>query len=64
MDILYYIGASLLYIMTIHFAFATKGQFNLFLIGGAFFLGGVLGWYLQSYAVGFAISIVLSLFIW
>ncbi len=64
MDVFYYVGASLLYIMTIHFAFATKGQFNLFMIAGAFFFGGVVGWYIGSYAVGFAISIILSLFIW
>jgi len=64
MDILYYIGAAAIYIMTVHFAFATKGQFNLFIIGGAFLLGGVVGWYLQSLATGFVLSIILSLALW
>ena len=64
MDILYFVGGAMIYIMTIHFAFATKGQFNLFLIMGVFIFGGILGYFLQSYTTGFVISIILSLFLW
>jgi len=64
MDILFYIVASVVYIMTIHFAIAIKGQFNLFLMAGIFVFGGVVGLYLGSLGAGFVGAVVLSLIFW
>jgi hypothetical protein len=64
MDLIFYIVASAVYIMVIHFALAIKNEFNLFLMIGYFVLGGVLGMWLNAYDVGFVLSVVLSLLFW
>lgn len=64
MDIVFYIVASVVYIMTIHLAIAIRDQFNIFLMAGFFVLGGVVGWFLSSYSAGFVGAVVLSLMFW
>ena len=64
MDLLFYIIASAVYIMFIHFALAIKDQFNIFLMGGIFILGGVIGAYLNSLEMGFIGAVILSLMLW
>lgn len=50
--------------MTIHFAIAIKDQFNVFLMIGLFVLGGAVGYFMNSYEMGFALGIILSLIFW
>lgn len=53
-----------IYIMVIHFALSIKNEFNLFLTILYFIIGGVVGWFMQSYEMGFVIGVVLSLIFW
>ncbi|PIY68776.1 hypothetical protein COY90_04075 [Candidatus Roizmanbacteria bacterium CG_4_10_14_0_8_um_filter_39_9] len=62
--LIYYMAASVIYVMLIHFALAIKGQFNIFLMIGVFVFGGVLGLFLNSYQAGFVAAIILSLIFW
>ncbi len=64
MDLFIYCIFSLFYVMVIHMAIAVRKEFNLFLMTGIFVLCGAVGWYLQSYEVGFAGAIILSLIFW
>ena len=64
MSLYVFIIASFVYIMMIHFAIAIKNEFNVFLMIGYFIIGGVVGWQLQSYELGFTLSVVLSLLLW
>jgi len=64
MDLFLFILLSSLYIMTIHFAVAIKNQFNLFLMIGIFIFGGIIGYLMKSYEMGFVTAIVLSLIFW
>ena len=64
MDLFFYIIASAIFILTIHFALAIRKQFNVFLMGGFFVIGYVVGWFLQSLEIGFVIAVVLSLVFW
>lgn len=64
MDFFFYILFSALYMMVIHFALAIKKEFNLWLMGGFFVLGGVIGWFLHTYTTGFVIAVILSLLFW
>jgi len=50
--------------MLIHFAVAIRNQFNLFLMIGLFLLGGVIGWQMQSFELGFVFAVVASLIFW
>ena len=61
MDLTIYILLSLAYIMTIHFAFGIANQFNGWVLLATFVLGGALGWYMDSYMVGFVFAIVFDL---
>jgi uncharacterized membrane protein (UPF0136 family) len=47
--------------MVIHFAIAIKREFDLFIMIVLFVIGGVVGWYMQSYEMGFVVGVVLSL---
>lgn len=64
MDLAFYIVASVVYIMVIHFAMAIKNQFNIFLMAGFFVFGGVVGIFLGSLSAGFVAAVVLSLLFW
>jgi hypothetical protein len=64
MNIYYYIIFAAVYIMTIHFAIAIRNEFNTFLMIGLFVLGGTIGYFMNSYELGFTLSIVLSLVFW
>lgn len=47
--------------MVIHFAFAIRNEFNLWLMTTFFVIGGVFGVIMHTYEVGFVLAIVLSL---
>ncbi len=64
MDLMFYIVASGVYIMFIHFAVAIKNQFNVFLMIGVFALGGLIGGLMGSYEIGFVVALILSLVFW
>lgn len=64
MDLFLYVVLSAVYIMLIHFAVAIRNQFNLFLMIGLFLLGGVIGWQMQSFELGFVFAVVASLIFW
>jgi len=61
MDFVLYSVIATVYIMVIHFALAIKKEFYLFLMIGCFVLGGVVGWWFQSWEIGLILAIVLSL---
>ena len=61
MDLTLYILLSVTYIMAIHFAFGIANQFNDWVQVAMFVIGGVLGWYLDSYLTGFTFAVVLHL---
>ena len=56
-----FIVFSTIYIMIVHFAFDINDEFNLFLMIGLFFLGGTVGYLVNSYEMGFGGAIILSL---
>ena len=63
MDLLLYVVASGVYLMIMHFTFAVnENQFGRFFMAAFFVLGGILGWHLESYATGWIVAVVLSLF--
>ena len=64
MDIFFYGVIVAIYIMVIHFALAIKNEFNLFLMITYFVIGGVVGWFMQSYEMGLVVGVVLSLIFW
>lgn len=59
-----YIFFAAVYIMTIHLAIAIGDQFNIFLMAGLFVLGAVIGFFLQSYELGFVFAMISSLVFW
>ncbi len=64
MDFFLFLVFSAIYIMVIHFAIAIKREFDLFIMIVLFVIGGVVGWYMQSYEMGFVVGVVLSLVLW
>lgn len=64
MDLFLYIVFSVVYIVTIHLAIAIRDQFNVFLMIIFFTLGGVVGYFLGAYEVGFAGAVIMSLLFW
>ena len=64
MDLFFYGVVVVIYIMVIHFALAIKNEFNLFLMATYFVIGGVVGWFMQSYEMGLVVGVVLSLIFW
>jgi len=64
MDLFFYIVASAIFILTIHFALAIGKQFNIFIMAALFVLGAVVGYFLNSYEIGFVLAVVLSLIFW
>ncbi len=64
MDLFLYIIFSTVYVMVIHFAVAIRKQFDLFLMIGLFVLGGVIGWQMKAYELGFVFAMVASLVFW
>lgn len=68
MDLLGYIVLSAVYIMVYWLAVDWRNEnstlatwdFYQYSIAGQFFIGGVLGWYMQSYEFGFVVAMVLS----
>ncbi|MCL4375087.1 hypothetical protein M1523_04490 [Patescibacteria group bacterium] len=64
MDLLLYVIFSAVYIMVIHFAVAIRNHFDVFLMIGLFVLGGVIGWQMHSYELGFVFAMVASLLFW
>ncbi len=61
MDLFLYILISVIYIMVIHFAFAIRNEFNLWLMTTFFVIGGVFGMVMHTYEAGFVLAVVLSL---
>lgn len=64
MDLFTFIVISVVYIMVIHFAIQIRDWFDTFSMIGLFILGGVFGWYMQSYDAGLVFGIVTSLIFW
>lgn len=63
-DIIFYVVASAVYIMTIHFAISIKKEFKLNLMVTCFVLGFVIGFFIHNLTFGFVAAIILSLFLW
>lgn len=65
MDFLIYFVFSAVYVMIIHFAIAIDNEFDyLWWMAMYFGIGAVIGWYFQSYPIGFVVGVVLSLILW
>lgn len=64
MNIYLYIFSSIIFIMIVSLALAIKNQFNLFLVGMIFVVGGIIGYIMNSLEIGFVLSVILSLMFW
>lgn len=64
MSLFLYIIFSAVYLMTIHLAIAIRDHFNMFLMTGFFIMGGVVGYFLQSYEAGFAGAVIMTFLFW
>lgn len=62
MDLLYYIVFSSVYIILFQLALNGKNEmgFDFFLMCGTFVLGGAIGYFFNSYDIGFVIAMVMS----
>lgn len=61
MDVLFYIGLSAVIIMIWHFAFGHPRNFGVMQMIGVFVLGGIAGYYMQSFETGILLSLVMAL---
>lgn len=63
-EILPYIFAVVIYIMTIHFAIAMKQEFKMTMHVTFFVIGFAVGYYLCNMTAGFMAAVFMSLFLW
>lgn len=59
--VIYYIGATLLYIMVIHFAMGIRKEFDVGFMVTIFVIGFAIGSYLQALEAGFVFAVVFTL---
>lgn len=63
MDLITYVLCSFGFLIFWQLTLYMKNEmgFDFMLMAGTFVLGGILGWFLQTYEVGFVVAVVLSL---
>jgi hypothetical protein len=61
---LYYIGATLLYVMVIHFAMGIRKEFDVGLMITVFVIGFFIGVYLRALEAGFVFAVVTTLLLY
>ena len=59
-----YIFLSAVYIMIIRFGLGIHKSFEQYLLISAFVIGAGIGWYLDSYMLGFVMAALFSLIFW
>ena len=59
-----YIFISAVYIMVIRFGLGIHKSFEQYLFISCFVLGGLIGWYFDSYMLGFMMAALFSLIFW
>ena len=62
MDLMYYIVFSVVYILLFNMAINGDNEmgFNFFLMIGTFILGGAIGYFFNSYDIGFVVAMIMS----
>lgn len=63
-NLAYYIVGSSLFIMAIHFAIHIRREFSIWVMIGIFFIGGVIGYMLDSMITGFLFAMVFTFLFW